>query len=108
MWKRMYGAKAAAELGPDVKQGCLPPTKTPNKTPRFGIPAGTQVSISRIDRKHDCWQDHTTRMDLGFEKFEKYDKEFKHYHFRVKAWIICVHRSKVVHREDLYKKESKS
>jgi hypothetical protein len=83
---------------------CPPPTKEPNKTPRFAIKMGTKVSIARIDEKHDCWEDYTTKQELGFEKFERYDKEFKHYHFRVKAWIICVHRSQVIHREDLYKK----
>ncbi len=72
-----------------------PPAK--NTTPRFLVRAGTRVEVS--DMLRPGWRRHTTKMDLRFERYERYAD--KHYEFREKTWVVRVHRSKVIHREDV-------
>ena len=83
-----------------IKSGCLPPTKPAVKQARFTIPAGTALDIQ--DLREWEWQPYTTKQQLSFERFEKYDAEFKCYQFRFQGFLIMVHRSKVKHREDSY------
>ena len=77
---------------------CRPPTHEPNTTPRFFIPAGTQVAVRRADRTE--WQGYVTKRDLGFGKHSRYDN--RHYFFREGAYELKVHRSRVNHLADSY------
>lgn len=47
---------------------CLPPTKPPNRTPRYRIAAGTKCSISRLSPRY--WRDYTTKRELSFDRYE--------------------------------------
>lgn len=96
--KRMYGAKAAKELGPDIKVGCDPPTKKPKKTPRFLIRAGTIIRTRKASATE--WMEHVTKQDLGFDRFETYRAIEQEYQFRQGAYLIQVWRGHVKHRED--------
>jgi hypothetical protein len=64
-------------------------------TPRFLIPAGSPVLIKRLlDAK---WQQHVTRRDLSFERFEH--GRWPYYVFREDGYLVRVRRSDVRHRE---------
>lgn len=82
--------------------GCAPPqTKPASKVPRFKIKPGTLCDIRKISSA-DEWQEYRTKKELGFEKLERYLPDEKCYEFRFQGWVLCVHRSKVKHREDSY------
>lgn len=79
-----------------IKPICLPPTKKAKAFPRFLVPDGTPCFFRNI--RFSTWRTYTTKIELRFERFEKYrDGE---YHFRYENYIIRVHRSRVIHRED--------
>lgn len=80
---------------------CLPPSRPPVAMPRFRVPAGTPCRVSKLTPL--AWRDHVTRQELAFERFERYDAGAKVYEFRSQGWLIRVHRSRVIHREDLYR-----
>lgn len=104
----MIAASKLQQLERTTKLACPPPTKQPVKLARFTIRSGTTVDICSLEstdadpmRVHN-WQPHRTKVDLAFEKYERYDARYKSYEFRHGAWLIYVHRSKVQHREDSY------
>lgn len=95
--------KAAGRLQAEdhtVKLECPPPQKPPRKVARFTVLAGTQCEIKKITDNE--WIPHKTAREIGFEKFERYVAEWKCYEFRFQGWLMMVHRSKVIHREDTY------
>ncbi len=73
---------------------CLPPSRPPNRAPRFSIPAGTTVAISKITP--NFWFKYLTKRDLGFERWESY--EAGRYVFREQGYFVQVDRRHVVHR----------
>jgi hypothetical protein len=79
---------------------CLPPTRPPVSVPRFLIRAGTACSVSRVSPLR--WRPHITTMDVGLERFERYDRDRKVYEFRHLGWLLRVHRRHVQHGEDAY------
>lgn len=80
------------------------PTKRPRHVARFTLPAGAPCAVRRVTSADD-WQTHRTRIELGFERFEKYERTDagNFWHFRKDGWIIAVHRKFVKHRDDGYK-----
>jgi hypothetical protein len=76
---------------------CLPPTRAPNTMPRYWIPAGTAIRVSKLSPL--SWRQWTTRVSLSFERHEGYRNGW--YTFRERGWLVCVHRRHVVHRADL-------
>ncbi len=77
---------------------CLPPTCPPNKTPRYFIPPGTPVVVTKIVPYSQHERKHQTKQGLAFEKFETCrDGEYVFRHF---GWSVQVDRRHVVHRED--------
>jgi hypothetical protein len=75
---------------------CLPPARPPVVVPRFAVPAGTPCRVSRVSPL--AWRQHTTRRDLGFDRFETYRGGL--YVFREGFYLVEVHRRHVRHRED--------
>lgn len=73
---------------------CRPPTKPAVNVPRFTIPAGSFVEITRVEKL--AWKEYKTKLAVGAEKYESY-RDF-HYTFRVGAYLIRVHRSWVDRR----------
>jgi hypothetical protein len=77
---------------------CLPPARPAVRVPRFLIPAGSSVRVSRVSRL--CWRPHFTRKELHFERHEGYRNG--QYTFRHQGYLISVWRGLVHHREDGY------
>src|SRR5262245_28761952 len=71
--------------------------RPPVSVPRFNIPKGTSVVVSRVSPLR--WQKYVTKKELSFERYEDY--EDRTYQFRERGFLIRVHRSRVVHRDDL-------
>lgn len=90
---------SARELNRHEQDICLPPREgtEPNKTPRYLVKAGTDCAVTRIDAIH--WHGHLTRIDLGFERFEKYDAFNEGYFtFCEKGYLIKVRRDLIIFR----------
>lgn len=83
-----------------------PPKHEPKHIPRFEIKEGTYVEVRNVGDLPGRTQRHKLKRDLGFERYDSY--RFKHYTFRFQNWLITVHRCKVIHREDLYKREGET
>jgi hypothetical protein len=69
--------------------------------PRFFVPAGTPCAVSTLSPL--AWHPYTTRLDLPFDRFERYERSDggPFYEFRHQGYLLLVHRSLVVHRDDL-------
>lgn len=76
--------------------GCEPPTTTAKKIARFEIHAGTPCLVTKVSQVK--WVSHKTKIDLSFERFERYKNGA--YTFRFKGMLIEVQRRWVFHRED--------
>jgi hypothetical protein len=81
---------------------CLPPTRPPNRTPRYLVPADTPCAVTPLS--HLRWRPHRTTKDRGFEKYERYRRERRTYEFRLEGWLMEIEARRVVHREDSYRK----
>lgn len=75
---------------------CKPPVYAPRFTPRFRIPAGTELSVCAVSDSRMQWQRHVTKRELAFERYEKHDSGA--YVFRELGYFILVRASKVTHR----------
>jgi hypothetical protein len=100
--RRLHWRRAAAA---GLVRGEQPfePYQKPKRVPRFLVRAGTKCAISKVARLD--WREHTTVKDIGFERFERYERTEAggFYEFRHEGWLMLVHRRHVVHREDSYR-----
>lgn len=70
---------------------CLPPTLPPNREPRFLVPAGSAVVVSKVSPLF--WHKHTTKLDLSFDRHEYL--EAGRLCFRHEGYLIQVPKSLV-------------
>ena len=78
---------------------CRPPRKTgaANDQARFQIPAGTLLSVCKVNDSRKRWRAHTTRRELSYERYETYICGA--YVFREQGWFILVKGTKVRRRD---------
>lgn len=75
--------------------GCKPPTQPPNKTPRYIIPSGTRVKIRRVEET--AWRPYATTKQLGFYRYEKYERHARTYVFRDAGYLLRIPAKSVQH-----------
>jgi hypothetical protein len=76
---------------------CLPPARPPVSVPRYRVPAGSSVRVSRVSPL--AWRPYVTKQELAFERHEGYRNQ--QYLFRHLGYLISVWRGLVLHRDDL-------
>lgn len=103
--KRHSYQRAAANA---FARGELSPTAPPferalpgQNRPRFLVPARTRCAVSTLSPLD--WRPYITRKPIGFERFERYERSDggPFYEFRHAGYLLLVHRSLVLHRDDL-------
>ena len=89
-WTSTYGLDA-------IRGYCRPPTTPPDQTSRFTVPTGTPCRVAKVTSPKDK-RGHTTRQELHFDSYERWDRDSFAYVFRREGFLIWVGYQRVTKR----------